>query len=427
MRPSSGPRKVPGKTYVVGAGLAGLSAAVALAEKGVAVELIEASTQAGGRCRSYVDPVLEMTIDNGNHLVLSGNKDTFGYLRAIGAEDRLAGPAEAVFAFRDVQHGLGWTLRPNAGPLAWWVFDRTRRVPGSRAVDYLALGALLTSRGDRRIDEVIACRGPLWERLLEPFLLAALNTNPKAASARLAGAVIGESLARGGRAYRPRIASPNLSEAFIDPALAFLDRQGARIHLGRRLREITFGRDGMTSLHLSDGDQPLGNSDGVILATPAWITGGLIPGLTVPERFGAIVNAHFRFVPPAGVAPIVGVIGGSAQWIFAFADRLSVTVSGADHMVDTDRETLARAFWRDIAAVQGLGADIPPWQIVKERRATFAATPEQDARRPAAATGWRNLFLAGDWTQTGLPATIEGAIRSGNKAATLALKAVRDV
>jgi hypothetical protein len=165
----------------------------------------------------------------------------------------------------------------------------------------------------------------------------------------------------------------------------------------------------------------------VILATPAWITGSLIPELTVPERFGAIVNAHFRVVPPAGVAPIVGVIGGSAQWIFAFANRLSVTVSGADHLVDMDRETLARAFWRDIAAVHGLGADIPPWQIVKERRATFAATPEQDARRPTAVTSRRNLFLAGDWTQTGLPATIEGDIRSGNKAAALALKAVRDV
>jgi len=122
---------------------------------------------------------------------------------------------------------------------------------------------------------------------------------------------------------------------------------------------------------------------------------------------------------------MVGVIGGSAQWVFAFADRFSVTVSGADDMIDADREILAARFWRDIAAVHGLGPELPPWQIVKERRATFAATPEQDARRPAATTAARNLFLAGDWTQTGLPATIEGAIRSGNKAAALALKAVR--
>ncbi len=425
MRAAAGPVKVPGRVYVIGAGLAGLSAAVTLAGRGVAVELIEAATQAGGRCRSYVDPVLKMTIDNGNHLVLSGNQATFAYLRAIGAEDRLVGPEEAVIAFHDVREGRGWVLRPNAGPLAWWVLSRMRRVPGTRAADYLDLLTLLAPRGQRRIDEAIACEGPLWERLLEPFLLATLNTEPKAASARLAGAVIGESLARGGRAYRPRIASPNLSAAFIDPALASLARQGARIHLGRRLRQITFEEDRVTSLQLSDGDGLLARGDAVILATPAWITADLIPGLVVPERFSAIVNAHFRVAPPAGAAPMVGVIAGAAQWIFAFADRFSVTVSGADDMVDTDRETLAARFWRDIAAVHGLGPDLPPWQIVKERRATFAATPEQDARRPPAATGWRNLFLAGDWTQTGLPATIEGAIRSGNKAAALALRAVR--
>ncbi len=229
---------------MVGAGLAGLSAAVALAERGVAMsQLIEGCRSRRGRCRCWpaaaarVDPVLDMTIDNGNHLVLSGNGATFDYLRAIGAEDRLAGPDEAVFAFHDARDGRGWTLRPNAGPLAWWVFSRDRRVPESRASDYLALLALMTARDPRRIDEVIACRGPLWDRLLDPFLLAALNTEPRAASARLAGAVIGESLARGGRAYRPRIATPDLSSAFIDPALAFLAARGAPPRFGQRPEE----------------------------------------------------------------------------------------------------------------------------------------------------------------------------------------------
>ncbi len=104
------------------------------------------------------------------------------------------------------------------------------------------------------------------------------------------------------------------------------------------------------------------------------------------------------------------------------SDRVSVTVSGADQLVDLDRESLARRLWRDVAAVHGMSEELPPWQIVKEKRATFAANPEQDARRPNAATSFDNLVLAGDWTQTGLPATIEGAIRSGHKAAQLALR-----
>jgi hypothetical protein len=148
----------------------------------------------------------------------------------------------------------------------------------------------------------------------------------------------------------------------------------------------------------------------------------LVPGLTVPDEFCAIINAHFRIDLPAGTSPMIGVIGGTAEWIFVFEDRVSVTVSAGDRLVDMDRETLAKLLWRDIATVHGLGPDMPPWQIVKEKRATFAATPEQNARRPVAQTSWSNLFLAGDWVQTGLPATIEGALRSGEHAAGLALQ-----
>jgi hypothetical protein len=118
---------------------------------------------------------------------------------------------------------------------------------------------------------------------------------------------------------------------------------------------------------------------------------------------------------------MIGLIGGTVEWIFAFRDRLSVTVSSADRFIDADRHALAAALWRDVAVAHGLPSTLPPWQIVMEKRATFAAIPEEAARRPGAATPWDNLFLAGDWTNTGLPATIEGALRSGYRAAELAM------
>ena len=160
----------------------------------------------------------------------------------------------------------------------------------------------------------------------------------------------------------------------------------------------------------------------MILALPPWAAAELVPGLTVPDDFRAIVNAHFRMAAPAGTPPILGVIGGVAEWIFSFHDRISVTVSGADAIVDEDRDLLAARIWADVAKALAIDAPMPAWQIVKEKRATFAATPAQDARRPGARTRWRNLFVAGDWTRTGLPATIEGALRSGETAAALALK-----
>jgi uncharacterized protein with NAD-binding domain and iron-sulfur cluster len=121
---------------------------------------------------------------------------------------------------------------------------------------------------------------------------------------------------------------------------------------------------------------------------------------------------------------MIGVINGTVEWIFAFPDRLSVTISGADRLLETPREELAALIWNEVAAVAKLAAAMPPWQIVRERRATFAATPAQNARRPSARTAWANLVLAGDWTATGLPATIEGAVRSGNTAAALVAAAV---
>jgi squalene-associated FAD-dependent desaturase len=408
------------KAYVIGAGLAGLSAATSLAERGNEVVLIESSAQAGGRCRSYVDPVLEMTLDNGNHLVLSGNRAVHAYLRRIGAEDRLAGPPDARLDFFDVASRARWTIRPNAGPLPWWLLSKRRRVPGTSAGDYLALAKLAVTLGERKVSQAIRCEGPLWDRLVEPFLLAALNTQACEGSAELAGAVIRQSLARGGNAYRPRIATPTLSAAFVDPALAFLEGRGAIVRLQAPVRTLMFANDRIERLVAVETEIAVGPDEAVILAVPPWVAETLVPGLTAPNAFNAIVNGHFRLAPPKGLAPIVGLIGGAAQWVFAFEDRLSVTVSAADDLADQDREGLARALWRDVALTHSLGEELPPWRIVKERRATFAATPEQNARRPGAKTKWRNLILAGDWTATGLTATIEGAVRSGETAAGLA-------
>ncbi len=406
-----------GTVHIVGAGLAGLSAAVRLAQRGRHVLVHEALDHAGGRCRSYYDHATGLTIDNGNHLLLSGNHAARAYLRATGSEDGLVGPASAEFPFVDLKNGARWTLRINDGRVPWWIFARSRRVPDTRARDYLGLAALLRPRPDKTVCETIRCGGMLYERLLRPVLLAALNTEPQEGSATLASAIVRETLAAGGAACRPLIARQGLSHVLIEPALAFLRRSGVSIQFGHELRSLSIAGDRLQALDFGSDTISLSGADAAILAVPASAAAALVPGLVVPSEFRAIVNAHFAFDPPQDLPPICGVVNGLVEWLFAFPGRLSVTISAADRLVGAPREDLARQIWREVASIAGLDAALPPWQIVRERRATFAATPQQDRCRPGPATTAKNLVLAGDWTQTGLPATIEGAVRSGFRAA----------
>ncbi len=411
-----------GRVHIVGAGLAGLAAAERVLSNGFEPVIYEAAPHAGGRCRSYLDPALGLRIDNGNHLLLSGNLAALDYAERIGGGSALRIASDCAFPFMDVATGERWTLRPNGGRLPTWVFDPERRLPGSRAVDYLAPLRLLLAGRDERLDARMPTSGHTYERLWRPILLAALNTEPAEASARLVALLLRETFGRGGDACRPVIAAGGLGPALGDPAVALFTRHDAPIRFGCAVKRLDTADGRVVGLGYGKADDLLRSGDAMILATSAPVAQTLLPGLTAPTEHRSIVNAHFRVVPAPGLAPITGLLGSLSEWLFAFPDRLSVTISGADRLLDMPRETLAKTIWREVATVAGIDAPLPPWQIVREKRATFRATPEQDRRRPGPETAFANLFLAGDWTQTGLPATLEGAVRSGRRAADMALR-----
>lgn len=407
---------------IAGAGLAGLNAAVTLVEAGLTVTLSDAAAREGGRCRAYHDPSLGLTIDNGNHIALSGNTEVRRFLDRTDGDwaGAFVDPGEAAYAFADLADGDRWTVRINDGPLPWWIAVPSRRVPGTRIRDYLPLARLL-GRREGRVGDRIATRGSLWHRLLDPVLLATLNTTPADGSAALTAEVLRETIAKGGRRMIPRVAAHDLDTALIAPARDWLAVRHVATRTRRRLRALSFEGDRVASLDWGDGPEPVAADAAVVLAVPAWVAADLVPGLTVPDEHRAIVSATFRLPPPAGAPTMLGLIGGTVEWVFAYPDRIGTTVSAADALVGEDRASLARRFWADVQAGYGITAPMPSWQVVKEKRATFAATPEQNAKRPSTRTRWRNLFLAGDWTRTGLPATIEGALRSGATAADAAL------
>ena len=358
--------------HVVGAGVAGLAAAVALLDSGVEVRVHEAAPMPGGRCRSYHDPVLDRRIDTGTHLLVGANRAALAYLRRLGALDRMIDSVPAAYPFVDLASGRRWTVRP-----------------------------------------------PLFGMLsaVHPVALAALNTEPDEASWRLIAAVFGRLLSE--RACRPWIARTGIGDALIDPAAA---RLGERLLLGRRLARIDAVDDHAQALLFGGERIELATADSVILAVPPGAAAELLPGLIVPTEFRAIVNAHFRVDIEAPAPALIGMSGGLGQWALWRGDVVSVTVSAADALIPEAAEALANRFWPEIRVAFGLSGSMPPWRIVKERRATIAATPAMERLRPPARTRLRNLVLAGDWIRTGLPGTLEGAIRSGEAAVRLALE-----
>jgi squalene-associated FAD-dependent desaturase len=411
------------RVHIIGAGLAGLSAAVALAEAGRAVTIYDAGRVAGGRCRSYFDRGLGCRIDNGNHLLLSGNGAAIDYLARIGARGTLHGPREPVFPFFDTASGERWTLRLNRGRVPWWILSPRRRVPGTRARDYLGLLALRRAGAADTVADVLDRSGNLYRRLLEPLAVAALNTRPHEALASLLRAVVDETLLRGGAACLPLFPREGLSESLIDPAVRWLTARGGRLLTNHRIAGLGIFEGRIDELRSPNGTIPMSAGEVVVLAVPPWVATDMLPSLDAPDVFESILNIHFRVIADTGEAGFVGVIGGTAEWIFVKPEVVSVTVSAANHLVDLPADDIAARVWPEVRAALALPEPMPPVRVVKEKRATFAATATQERRRPGPRTYLANLAVAGDWTATGLPATIEGAIRSGRAAARVLLGA----
>lgn len=409
--------------HVVGAGMAGLACAVRLVEAGHTVVLYDAAPQAGGRARSFHDERLDRRIDNGSHLLFSANRAALDYLRTIGGLGEIADPGAAAFPFVDLESGRRWTVRMSAGRFPWWLLRSRDRVPGLRLRDLRSLRRLAGAGAAATVADCVNSAAPLYRNFWEPLTLAVMNTPPHQASARLLWRMLADSVMRGGRFCRPLIARDCLASALVDPALAYIRDRGGTVCFGHRVRAIEVSGDHAARIDFVQGWEPLTPDDRLVLALPPPNARALLPSLEVPQGHHAIVNAHFAVEPDGSADPeprMVGLLGGLGHWLFVRPGLVSVTVSAADSLSDRPAAALLPELWAEAAqALERPEEPMPPARLIREKRATYAQTPANAARRPGPQTALGNVLLAGDWTETGLPATIEGAIRSGDRAAAL--------
>lgn len=263
--------------HIVGCGLAGLAAAVQAVGRGRSVRLYEAAGRAGGRCRSFFDPVLGRTIDNGNHLLLSGNRSARRFVETIGSAGELVGPDRARFDFLRLADGRRWSLDLGRGMLPLWLLGARHRVPRTIARDYFALVQLMLARPHQTVADIVPDDHPLYDALIVPMTIAILNAAPTEGAAVLLGAVLRETFLRGGGACRPLVARRSLDAALVEPALDWLGGRAVRPQFNRRLRGLEFARGRLAALAFAEGTVAIGPDDAVVLAVPPAAAGEIVP------------------------------------------------------------------------------------------------------------------------------------------------------
>ncbi len=407
--------------HIVGAGAAGLAAARAAAADGrCEVVVHEAAPHAGGRRRTFHDEALGLDFDTGNFPLISSWTASLSLIAAIGARREWREEAEPGVAFADFATGARWRLRPNAGLAPWWLLNAKRRGTGLRLSDYWAARRLASAPSGATV-AAFAPGEPAMTRLWRPLTLAALNAPPETASAQLASAVLRRILLAGGAGMRILIPVNGFGRAFVEPLARNLQRLGAALRFERRLVGLDFGPERLLALEFEHDRIDLGPADVLILATPWTQTAALVPDVPPPTGAAATLTVHFAHPPPPHAPAVVGVLDGPFDWLFAYRDRLSVTIRDATARLEAPREQLAAECWRYVAALTGLSDDVPAWRVIPMRRATSLVTPDETARRPLCPTRWPNLFLAGGHVGRTLPDSIENSVRSGAKAARLVL------
>jgi squalene-associated FAD-dependent desaturase len=435
---------------IIGGGFAGLAAGVELARQGCRVRLLEQKPHLGGRARSFREPSTNSVVDNGQHLFMGCYHSTRQFLETIGTLDRVKFQPSLGVKFLDANGRLTSLDCPNL-PAPWHLLTgvlRSNSFSSSEKLEVLSLGRALRSARDGadglarlNVSEWLArqrqsesLRRNFWDLLC----IAAMNEDPRVASAELFARVLKLALFQSPEDSRLGIARVGLSECYTQAASDFITAKGGTVELGRNITGLAISSGACSGV--AAGEEKI-ESDCVISAVPWAQFVQLVPGdLLRAEPFftrilslrpAPIISINLWFDKSVTELEFAGLRGTTIQWLFnrgkilgSGENYISLVLSGAHEHIGRSKEDLLEGALGELKRMlpEVRDAKLVHSLVLKERFATFSPSWEANTLRPTAKTPVRGLYLAGDWTATGLPATIEGAVQSGYNAARSVLE-----
>ncbi|MEW6127820.1 MAG: hydroxysqualene dehydroxylase HpnE [Acidobacteriota bacterium] len=433
------------RVIIIGGGFAGLAAGVRLSERGFEVVIVERRNHLGGRAYSFRDPTTGDIVDNGQHLFMGCYHHTIAFLKKLGTLEKLKFQERTRVDFLDAKNGLDSFACPKL-PAPLHVLAGLFKLKGLTIGDKLrAFNLSSTLRGKATTNGALTVAewlkklkqsANISKRFWTPLVVATLNESPDVASAKMLIKVLQEAFGGGRAASAIGISSVGLSDLYTQDAKHFIESRGGKIQVLARAHKILIRDDQVVGVELTGGE--IINADYVISAVPPNVLFEMLDDDLREKHFAylaklkssAIVSINLWFDRPLTDRQFIGLIGTETQWLFnkdAIAlttkpsNHLALIISAANQYTNWTKHQLVEMAMRDLQALipQSHEAKLLHATIVKEREATIAHTVESDRLRPDAQTPIANFFLAGDWTNTGFPATIESAVLSGNTAAQL--------
>ncbi len=424
------------RCIIVGGGLAGLSSAVFLANNGIKIELLEASPKLGGRTYSLIDKTTSDIIDNGQHILMGCYKNTLDFIRTINAEDN--------FIFQNQLHvdflKEGFKLFPLKSTNLIYPFNLLFALLNYEAVSLIDRLKLLKFflklyfYSDDFLNKISVYQWLLLEnqsdKIIKSFweilAVGALNTNIKKASAKVFSDILKKIFFRGSNAAAIILPKYDLSRAFCEKSKRFIEEKNGSISLLESVDHFEFSDNRIVSVKTNKRE--ITDFDSVISAVPYLNLKNILgPDQTilapVDFHYSTIISIHIWLKKNNLQNSFYGLINSPVHWIFNHKSHLTLVISDANELSEISKEELFELALTQLEKYVKISKNnVASYKIIKEKRATFIPDNDITNKRPEQKTKFNNFFLAGDWVNTGLPSTIESAVKSGKIASQLICK-----